>query len=134
MSLQSRLDRLQGPPKSDEICMTSDEIKIRILDLSRVIAADDTASAESRAFAAAQVALIEGGIKAQARDRREPSYAKHLAYMQGNRPYYVPAICGGEDGKSNSMAEYHDLFKPEIMERRAALLARPDVQALIATA
>ncbi len=73
---------------------------------------------------------IEAGIRAQAAMRRRPEYAKHIARVQGARATYVPSVCGRE-GRANSGLEYEDLHRPKIMERRAAIFARPDVQALI---
>jgi hypothetical protein len=51
---------------------------------------------------------------------RKPNYARDLAYVQGKRDVYVPAVCGCE-GKANGQSEYEDLYRPNIMARRAAI-------------
>ena len=112
-------------------CGTWDEIQIRLLDLCRKASVATNVSADDRAHAAARVAKIEAGIKAQAKLRREPGYERHIAYVASGRPDYGPAVCGW-DGAANGMVEYDDLDRPGVMERRAAILARPDVHALIA--
>ena len=111
--------------------LTWDEIQIRLLDLCRKASVATNIPPDERAHAAARVAKIEAGIKAQAKLRREPGYERHIAYVASGRPDYVPAVCGW-DGVGNGMVEYGDLDRPEVMRRRAAILARPDVHALIA--
>jgi hypothetical protein len=115
--------------------LTMDEIQIRIWDICREgmsrLSGDPLPSElESFEYMAGLVAEIETGIRAQAELRRQPDYARHLAYAQGKRDVYVPAVCGC-DGKANGYNEHEDLHRPNIMARRAEILARPDVQALV---
>jgi hypothetical protein len=137
MNLNLRLSRVEAslrPQGADDLRhLTGDELSMRLWDVSRKLLASERLSEPDRSIISVEVGKIEAGIVAQARMRAEPSYARHLAIVQGSRPYYVPAICG-LDGMANSMTEYHDLHTPDIMERRAAIFARPDVQALIARA
>lgn len=134
MSVERRLAKLEAgidPSGMGFHHMTDDELQMRLLDVSREILAGDDATLEERALATSSVARVEASIRAQAVQRRTPGYAKHLARVQGTRASYVPAVCDVY-GNGNGMAEYGDLHRPRIMERRAAILARPDVQALLA--
>ena len=93
MSVERRLAKLEtasDPSGTGFAHLTNDELAVRLLDVSRLIAADDTAMAEERAAAAGWVTTIEAGIKAQAALRCSPGYDKHLAWVQGKRPNYVP--------------------------------------------
>lgn len=128
----SRLEAVVDVKGADLSRLTDDELKMEILDCSRSIAANPSAPAEVREQAAQHVAESEDGIRRQALARREPSYSEHLAKVAGSRfPDYVPCVCGDLTANPGSL-EYQDLNKPQIMERRAAILARPDVQALLA--
>ncbi len=128
----SKLEAILDVESMDLSWLTDDELKMELLDCSRSIAADLAAPAELREQMTQQVAEIEDGIRRQALACREPGYAEHLAQVAGTRfPDYVPCICGDLTGNPGSL-EYRDLDKPQIMERRAAILARPDVQALLA--
>lgn len=131
--LLNRMERLEGRLDVGNTLshLTLDELQIRMLDVCQGMLADNAADPDfDRAHVADLINEIETGIRAQAAMRRQPDYARHLAWVQGKRPIYVPAVCG-RDGKANGMNEYADLFRPNIMERRAAIFARPDVQALI---
>ena len=134
MSVERRLAKLEAasdPSGTGLAHLTDDEFTMYFLDVSRLIAADDTATAERRAAAAERVASIEAGIKAQAALRRSPGYDKHLAWVQGKLPSYTPAVFADMDGRANGMLEYADMARPRIMQRRAAILARPDIRAII---
>jgi len=138
--MDRRLQRLKAvmlpPAGADAIrALPRDELQVRIMDLSRKMAADPDYPQADRDEAAARVARIEDGIRHQARAHLEPVYAKHLAYVSGGRPGYVPAVCAicHDHGFVDAgRAEYEDLHKPRIMARRAALRARPDIARLIA--
>jgi hypothetical protein len=110
--------------------LTSDELQIRILDVCRAMIERGGETPEVMGGLSSRVDEIERGIRAQAAMRRQPDDAKHLAWVQGKRATYVPAVCG-HSGEANSMNEYDDLHRPSIMERRLAILARPDLQALV---
>lgn len=128
----SKLEAILDVESMDLSWLTDDELEMELLDLSRAIAADPAMPAEDRERTAQQAADIEDGIRRQALARREPGYAERMAQVAGTRfPDYVPCICRDLMGNPGSL-EYHDLDKPQIMERRAAILARPDVQALLA--
>ena len=137
MSVERRLAKLEAvadPSGTGLAHLSDDELALRLLDVCRSIAADDTATAAERAASAGRVATIEAGIKAQAALRHSPGYDKHLAWVQGQRPNYVPAVFADMDGRANGMLEYGDLHRPNIMERRGAILARPDIRSLIGSA
>lgn len=122
------------PTGADAVrAMTSDEMEVRIMDLSRKLAADPNYSQADRDEAAAQVARIEEGIRHQARAHLELGYTKHLAWVAtatGHDGDYVPAVYG-DIHVCSGMVEYCDLDKPRIMARRAALRAQPDIARLI---
>lgn len=132
----SKLEAIVDTESMDLSWMTSDEVTMELLDLSRALGADPAIPIEERERMTQQAADIEDGIQRQALARREPGYAEYLAQVAGTRfPDYVPCICGdlmGYPGSNPRSLEYCDLDKPRIMERRAAILARPDVQALLA--
>ena len=131
MTVERRIARLESsidPSGSGLSHLTDDEVSIRLLDTARAFLACDDAPVEYPelcAQAAATVAELEAGIVATAAHQCTPGYDKHIAWVQGDRADlrpYVPAVFG---------SEYDGLDRTRIMERRAALRARPDVQALI---
>lgn len=128
----SLLEAVVDVEGADPSRLTRDELYMRLLDLSRSVVADPSTPAPAREEAERCIAEIEGGIRRQALARRAPGYKRHLAQIAGTRfPDYVPCVCGDPTVEAG-MLEYHDLDKPRVMERRAAILARPDVQAVLA--
>ena len=128
------LEAIVDVEETDSSRLTRDELYMRLLALSRRIVVDPSTPAAPREEAARYIAEIEGGIRRQALARCRPSYGRHLAQVAGGRfPDYVPCVCG-DPTVDPGMLEYHDLDKPRVMERRAAILARPDIQALLAEA
>jgi hypothetical protein len=130
-ALEARLTRLErelgGSP--DE---TNDELNIRLWDMARELLARPDATAEMRDQFRQVAERIEADIKAQAAQGASADYVRHLAWERAmwksrtGRDDYVPAVTG--------MGEYDDWDAPDIMARRAALRARPDVQGLIGAA
>ena len=132
MTVERRIARLEAsidPAGSGLSHLTDDEVSIRLLDTARAFLACDAAPVEYPelcAQAALTVAELEASIVAMAAHQCTPGYDKHIAWVQGDRADlrpYVLAVFG---------SEYDGLDRTRIMERRAALRARPDVQALIA--
>lgn len=138
-SIVRRLDKLEAallPSDGDGLAaLTWDELEVRVMDLSRKVAADPCHDQAVREEAAARVERIEDGIRYQASALRRPGYAAHLACVSRGRDGYVPAVCAMEAGHgafcSSGMMEFGGLDRPRIMERRAALRARPDIALLI---
>lgn len=127
----AKLEAMLDPGGLNLNRLTTDELLMAIWDVARAALATDTITPERRAELTRTVEGIEVGIRSQAALRAQPDYARHLEYVRGKRETYVPAVCGF-DGQGNGMREYDGLHEPNIMARRAAILARPDVQALIA--
>ena len=127
----AKLEAATDPSRTGLAHLTDDEIAVHLLDASRLIAADETATLEERAAAAGRVVTVEVGVRAQAALRRSPGYDAHLAHVARGRSDYVPAIFADMDGRANGMLEYSDLHRPNIMQRRAAILARPDIRAIV---
>lgn len=103
--MDRRLQKLEAallpPAGADAVrAMTTDERDVRIMDLSRKMAADPDYPQTDRDEAAARVAEIEESIRHQARAHLKPRYAAHLAYVAraaraaGHSEDYVPAVCG----------------------------------------
>jgi hypothetical protein len=134
-ALEARLARLEREIgiSADE---TYDELNIRLWDMVRELLARPDATAEMRDQSRQVAERIEADIKAQAAQVASADYATHLAWVRAmwksatGKDDYVPAVTGAENG----MGEYEDWEAPNVMARRAALRARPDIQRLIGAA
>jgi hypothetical protein len=134
-ALEARLARLEREigGSADE---TYDELNIRIWDMARELVARPDIPAAERDEWRQLVERIEADIVAQAAQLASPHDERHLAWVRAmwksrtGKDDYVPAVTGAENG----MGEYADWEAPNLMARRAALRARPDIQRLIAAA
>jgi hypothetical protein len=132
-ALEARLEWLEGITAGDELAqLTYDELNILLWQAARSVAADPETSAGERDAFEQRSKDIEADIVAQARQVASPDYARHLAWCRSawksrtGRDDYVPAVTGAENGHG----EDHDLERPDIMLRRAALHALPEIQRL----
>ncbi len=132
MRLSARLAKLEERLAPDDRLemLTNDELSVTLLDTLRQIVADTELGPDERAAAAVKVAKTEADARWQAALARHPAYAAALNRVRELIPGFVPAIFG-QAGCENGWVEVADLEKPQVMERRAALRSRPDIQSLI---
>jgi hypothetical protein len=116
--------------------LTRDELSILSWQLARATQTCPGVREHERDKSRRRAEEIEADIIAQAAKVASPDYARHLERVRGcwkarrGRDDYVPAVTGAQNG----MGEYDGLDFPDVMQRRAALRARPDIQQLIAGA
>ncbi len=132
MRLGARLAKLEErmSPDTSLEALTNDELSAILLDVLRHSAADAELGQDERAAVAAELARVEADARWQAALARHPAYAAALDRMRDLIPDFVPAIFGSV-GCENGWVEVADLEKPRVMDRRAALRSRPDIQELI---
>jgi hypothetical protein len=133
-ALEARLERLEdeaaGHDELDQL--TYDELMILRWYLARDLVADPKTSPGERAARQRQIEDVEADIVAQAAQVASPDYARHLAWCRSlwksrtGRDDYVPAVTGAMNG----YGEYNDWDAPDLMQRRAALHALPEIQRL----
>ena len=132
IGLERRIAKLEGGRQTTSQNLTFDELNVALLDCHRSIALAPEATAQQKTDAAASARAIESDIVAMAAKQRRPSYAVHLDYvgreLKARGVEYVPALTRADCG----MAEYDGWDAPDLMQRRAALRARPDIAELLA--
>lgn len=110
--------------------LTFDEQTVRLLDLCCEIVADPEVDPDEKAQCVAEIAKIENEIKAKWRGHlRTPADTSGMLWRREWRgprgeEYLEPLTYCGEG----------DLHAPDVMQRRAALRTRLDVQRLLADA
>jgi hypothetical protein len=137
MSLGRRIGRLEkamAPSKDDPYglgALAYDEITVQLLMIYRFTAADASASETVRRDASAQAAKIEDEIRSVARAWRVPPAPENLGWRRsmhlertGRDDYELPLTRCGEGDNCWRW--------PDIMQRRRALRALPEIAALIA--
>ncbi len=137
MSLSSRVIRLEEKAQrtrdSDPyglVGLTYDEHVVMLLDICREIVADPAVDPAERDQCDAEIAKIEDEIMAKWRGHlRTPADTSGMLWRREWRgpqgeEYVEPLTYCGEG----------DLHAPNVMQRRAALRARPDIQRLLADA
>ena len=131
-AIETRLARLEHDA-ADGGELTKDERNIEDWELARMVAEHAEMPAELREKCKRLADEIEADILAQAAQIARPGYARHLDWCRSmwrkrtGKDDYVPALTGAMNG----MGEYEDWDAPNVMQRRAALRARPDIQRLI---
>lgn len=137
MKLASRVARLEkalAPSEDDPYglrALTNDEITVQLLQACRLIAADPSVLEPERQRAAAEAAEIENEIRSMARAWRVAPAPENLEWRRamhrkttGRDDYELPLTRTGEGD---------DLWRwPDIMARRRALRALPEIAVLIA--
>jgi hypothetical protein len=134
LALEGRLDRLDDTAEPDDELgeLTYDELMILRWYLARDLVADPKTPSGERAAGERQIEDVEADIVAQAAQVASADYARHLAWCRSmwksrtGRDDYVPAVTGAMNG----YGEYLDWDRPDIMQRRAALHALPEIQRL----
>jgi hypothetical protein len=137
MSLGSRVIRLEESAlrrrDADPFGLAGvayDEQVVMLLDLCREVVADPHCDATEKAECLAETAKIEDEIKAKWRGHLLiPEDRPGMQWRRGWRQHH------GEDYvEPLTYCGESDLHMPQVMRRRAALRARPDVQRLLADA
>jgi len=134
LALEARLGRLEDNTSGGDDLgqLTHDERTILQWQASRASAADPETSPGERDACAQRIEKIEADIVAQAVQVESPDYARHLAWCRSmwksrtGGDDYVPAVTGANNG----YGEYLDWDRPDIMQRRAALHALPEIRRL----
>jgi hypothetical protein len=136
-ALEGRVARLEGEPgdgtvgDTDLAYLTDDELTIVLWISSRALAAHPEADDDRREEFKRKAENIEAGIIRQAARLASPDYGDFFEACRSNwktktgKDDYVPPV-------SVESGDTWDF--PDIMQRRAALWARPDVQRLIGAA
>ena len=127
--MMARLVRLEArhPRLGDPSLMSWDELQLAVLDRTRDLAGVDGADPQLLAEASEVTTRIEAELRAAVPVRSTAAYAASIAARaeawaaRKGGEAYVPALLGRED---------EDLDRPNIMRRRRALWARPDIQAM----
>jgi hypothetical protein len=134
LAFEARVARLEdGISGEDDLGrLTNDERNILLWQASRALAADPETSPGQRDACQQRIERIEADIVAQATQVASPDYAAHLEWCRSmwksrsGRDDYVPAVTGANNG----YGEYLGWDLPDIMQRRAALHALPEIQRL----
>ena len=133
VGMHRRIRKLESSIPGGISAWTSDELCVRILELSKT-AVVETFSAEEREQLEEAIADIEDDMIRLAAKQASSDYAKHLEWcrkmwrVRSKTSKYEPALTGADGG----MGEYQDWDKPELMARRRALRDNLTVKEVLA--